>query len=135
MVFKSKAKGSAIERKFMHLLYGKGFQVLRAAGSGTMTLPSFDVIAAKKGKIFIFELKSKNSEYLSVPKTQMEDFSKWAKAAKAEKRSFVVWYVRGKFYLIKKEQFSKSKRFYNFKKRDLDRTLKLESFLSANLSK
>ena len=61
----SKKKGTRVERELFHMLWENGWQPLRAAGSGSTTIPSPDILVGNKGKIFAIECKSikKNAKY------------------------------------------------------------------------
>lgn len=54
----TKAKGSRAERELFHKLWEEGFAVVRAAGSGSTTRPSPDLIASNGKKTFAIECKS-----------------------------------------------------------------------------
>lgn len=58
----TKAKGSRAERELFHLLWEEGFAVVRAAGSGSTTRPSPDLVASNGKKTFAIECKSVKGE-------------------------------------------------------------------------
>tara|TARA_Y100000310_G_scaffold302635_1_gene340137 strand:- start:2765 stop:3154 length:390 start_codon:yes stop_codon:yes gene_type:complete len=53
----SKKKGTRAERELLHLLWNANFATLRTAGSGSITIPSCDLLVGKKGKVFAIECK------------------------------------------------------------------------------
>ncbi len=122
---KTKAKGSRAERELLHMLAKEGFQVLRAAGSGTFPLPTPDIVAAKKGKLFIFEVKSKKTKTLFITKKQMEELLEWKKESRA--KAFVAWKTRGKFFLIEPKHLKKTKKFFSFS--NLEKAILFKTFL------
>lgn len=61
----SKKKGSRTERELVHLFHKFGWGACRVAGSGSTTLPSPDLVAGKKGKVYAIECKSgKGTRYI-----------------------------------------------------------------------
>ncbi len=63
----SKKKGTRAERELFHLLWKNGWAVIRAAGSGSATKPSPDLLASNRRKSFAIECKSvkKNAVYIN----------------------------------------------------------------------
>lgn len=53
-----KEKGTRAERELLHLFYSKGFACMRAAGSGSITIPSVDLLVSYKGRVLAIECKS-----------------------------------------------------------------------------
>jgi len=74
-------KGANAERELMHLLHDNGFAVVRAAGSGKNQLECPDVIALKANKIFIFECKAVNAEYLYIEKEKIAELEEFVRRA------------------------------------------------------
>lgn len=58
----TKAKGSRAERELFHSLWDEGFAVIRAAGSGSTTKPSPDLLAGNGKKTLAIECKSLKAE-------------------------------------------------------------------------
>lgn len=54
----SKVKGSRAERELQHMLFEHGWMPLRAAGSGSTTLPAVDLVAGNGKNILAIECKS-----------------------------------------------------------------------------
>jgi len=84
-------KGANAERELIKVLFGKGFAVLRVAGSGVSPLPSPDVVAIKSGRILAFECKAWRGDYLAIPVVTMNDEVNWARVAGAE--FFIAWKI------------------------------------------
>lgn len=78
----SYAKGYAAERELVHTLAGLGYMTIRAPRSGRIDLPSPDVIAAKDGKLIVFEVKFRASAF-TIPKEQLEELTAWKEKAGA----------------------------------------------------
>ncbi len=97
-------KGANAERELIKVLDGRGFAVLRVAGSGVNPIPSPDVVALKGGKIFAVECKARKGDYLAIPIKNMVDEINWSRVAGAE--FFVGWKVPHKgWFFLKPEQF------------------------------
>lgn len=95
---KSYRKGYAAENELVHMLYDKGFAVLRAPRSGRVSIPSPDIVALKSSRVLIIECKSHKGGF-AVPKEQMEQLREW------ERRSgglaYIAWKVayKGWFFI------------------------------------
>lgn len=72
----SKIKGCRTERELLHLFWDAGFVCSRMAGSGSIPLPSPDLIAGKDGRILVIECKSgKSQRYLTKKEVdELRDF-------------------------------------------------------------
>jgi Holliday junction resolvase len=78
----SYAKGYSAERELVHTLSKLGFMTIRAPRSGRIGLPSPDVIAAKDGKLIVFEVKFRESAFTVRPE-QLQELVEWRDKAKA----------------------------------------------------
>ena len=106
---KTYRKGATAERKLSQLLKNHGYYVLRAAKSGSH---GPDLIALKQGSCYAIEVKAINSEYLSIRKQQMEELiSLFENGIEV----FVAWKVKSTYYLIRPEEFNKTKNSYTIK--------------------
>ena len=75
----SKIKGTRAERELLHLLFENGWMPLRAAGSGSTTLPAVDLVAGNGKNILAIECKSisKDKHYFDDEEIeQIKTFSK-----------------------------------------------------------
>ncbi len=75
----SKVKGSRAERELLHMLFEHGWMPLRAAGSGSTTLPAVDLVAGNGKNVIAIECKSisGNKHYFDDEEIeQIEVFSK-----------------------------------------------------------
>lgn len=74
----SKKKGTRAERELFHLLWKNGWAVIRAAGSGSATKPSPDLLASNRRKSFAIECKclKKNAVYINAQDiTKLNEFA------------------------------------------------------------
>ncbi|MCE4606055.1 MAG: Holliday junction resolvase [Desulfurococcales archaeon] len=78
----SRQKGFYYERSLARKLWSKGFAVIRGPGSGggSKDIVQPDLVAVKKGKIFIFEIKvrwKRNAIYIDKEKVdRLKEFAK-----------------------------------------------------------
>lgn len=91
-------KGADAERELIHILYSKGFAVVRTAGSGKTTLPAPDLIALSNEKKIAFECKAWKGNYLNIAIAQIEELKKWGGMAGAE--LYIAWKVPRKGWLF-----------------------------------
>ena len=75
-------KGYAAERELTHTLAKMGYMAIRAPRSGRINLPSPDVIAAKDGRLIVFEVKFRESAFTVRPE-QLQELVEWRDKAKA----------------------------------------------------
>src|SRR3989344_7992160 len=76
MMVRTYRKGYTAEIELVHTLSGLGYMVIRAPRSGSISLASPDVIAAKHGKLIVFECKFRKSAF-TVPAEQMAELREW----------------------------------------------------------
>lgn len=93
----TKSKGSRAERELLHMLFNHGFSVVRSAGSGSIPLPSADIIAANGKKCFAIECKSVGKERKDIPKFRIDELKTFserfgATAILAIKFDYKGWY-------------------------------------------
>ncbi|MEW6294697.1 MAG: Holliday junction resolvase Hjc [Candidatus Diapherotrites archaeon] len=119
------AKGANAERELIHILFEKGFSVVRAAGSAATALPCPDIIALNKEKRLAFECKAWSSTHLSIPSEQMKELISWGERAGTE--TYVAWKIPNKGWLFLKPQaFNKTpKHFIISKKKAFTKSLEL----------
>lgn len=104
-------KGANAERELIHFLYAQGFAVVRAAGSGTISLPAPDVIALRRDKQLAFECKSWSAKYLNIPIENMNELFFWRNASGID--VFVAWKIpRMGWRFLKPENFKKNPKGY-----------------------
>jgi len=95
-------KGAAAERELLNDLYGKGFAVIRAAGSGVNALGP-DIVVLKGDKAIAFECKSGYEGGLSIQEIQYQKIVEW------QERStfpiYVAWRINreGWFFILPSE--------------------------------
>ncbi|MDP4012794.1 MAG: Holliday junction resolvase Hjc [Candidatus Nanoarchaeia archaeon] len=54
----SKIKGTRAERELLHMFFDNGWMPLRAAGSGSTTIPAVDILTGNGKKVLAIECKS-----------------------------------------------------------------------------
>ena len=122
-------KGANAERELIRMLWGDGFVVVRAAGSGVTQLPSPDIVAARKGRIIGFESKAWNSKHLSLSREQFESSRDWCRTAGGE---FVIaWKIPKKGWLfLQPSHFARTEKNYTISlKKALRKSVNLERLL------
>ncbi len=75
-----KNKGTAAERELIAMLWSKGWAAMRAAGSGSTSFPSPDILAGNKVRRVAIEAKtiSANTKYFSSEEIrQLKNFSEY----------------------------------------------------------
>ncbi len=80
----SKEKGTRAERELLHLFWEQGWASSRMAGSGSIPLPSPDIIAGTKDRVLAIECKSikKGGKYFY--KEEIEQLKEFADRFGAE---------------------------------------------------
>ena len=80
----TKSKGSKAERELIHLFWANGFAAMRAAGSGSTTFPSPDIIVGNRARKFAIECKSTASKKQYLEREQIEELKKYCEIFGAE---------------------------------------------------
>jgi Holliday junction resolvase len=73
-----KSRGASAERDLVHKFWERGWAAMRAAGSGSTSFPSPDIIAGKGGRRIVIEAKItvENTKYLTSEEVkQLEYFA------------------------------------------------------------
>jgi holliday junction resolvase Hjr len=86
-------KGYSAERELLHKLYGMGYAVIRAPHSGSSSLPSPDIIAAKNGKILVIECKSRKGAF-TIHNDQLNELKEWEMRGGA--KAYIGWKIARK---------------------------------------
>ncbi len=79
-----KRKGTNAERELMHKLWNQGFAVVRAAGSGSTTLPNPDLFASFEGKNYAIECKCTKNKFIRIRREQLENLKIFSRRAGAK---------------------------------------------------
>ncbi|MEM7816302.1 MAG: Holliday junction resolvase Hjc [Candidatus Aenigmatarchaeota archaeon] len=90
MSYSKYMKGYLGERELLYKLYDKGYVVLRSPRSGRIGLPTPDIVAIKKSKVYAIECKSRNIAFV-VPKEQLNQLKEWVEKAGA--RAYIAWKI------------------------------------------
>lgn len=95
---KSYQKGYRGENELVHMLSKIGFMSIRAPRSGRINLPSPDIIAAKRGKLYAIECKSRKGGFTVSPE-QLTELRQWEEVGGAE--VLIAWKVsyKGWFFI------------------------------------
>lgn len=102
-------KGARSERELLSILEGKGYSVMRAAGSGVSST-SPDIIAIKNGKGLAFECKAWQSN-ISIEKDKIAMLKQWKQNTNMQ--TMIAWRMNGKGWIfIELEQLSEASRNY-----------------------
>ena len=110
-------KGANAERELIHMLFEKGFSVVRTAGSGKTPLPAPDMVALKPEKQFAFECKAWSAANLALPIAQMDELVQWSKRAGVQ--PFVAWKVPRKgWFFLRPRQLHKTSKFWLISRKD-----------------
>ncbi len=124
-------KGARSERELLNVFYGKGYSVIRSAGSGVNALGP-DIIALKDREAFCIECKAWDKGSLSLDYDQFEKLLEWEKNTSFP--TFVAWRMSGEgWYFIKLEEFKKCEKSYTVtmrKTKEIGR--RLEAILGVN---
>jgi len=110
----AKRKGSNAERELAHMFHDKGWSAMRAAGSGSTTLPSPDIIAGNVKRHLAIECKSIKNDSQYFPEEEIEQLKTFANRFGAEpwigiRFDFLKWFFvhlddvkkgKGKLYVI-----------------------------------
>jgi Holliday junction resolvase len=76
MAFGTYAKGARTERELISMFLGRGYSVIRAAGSGVNSL-SPDLLVFKGGAQYAFECKAWESGSLGIERGKFEGLLEW----------------------------------------------------------
>lgn len=95
-------KGAAAERELLNDLYGKGYNVIRAAGSGVNALGP-DLVVLKGDKAIAFECKSGYAGGLSIQEIQYQKMVEWQ--TRSSFPIYVAWRINreGWFFILPSE--------------------------------
>lgn len=80
----TKAKGSNAERELIHLFWNNGYASMRAAGSGSTSFPSPDIIVGNQLRKFAIECKATASNKQYLERNQIADLRKFCDIFGAE---------------------------------------------------
>ena len=92
-------KGARSERELLNIMYGKGYSVMRSAGSGVNSL-SPDIIGFKDSRGIALECKAWESSSLSLESDKIEELKRWE--ANSGMETFIAWRMNGRgWFFIK----------------------------------
>ncbi|MCX6798540.1 MAG: Holliday junction resolvase Hjc [Candidatus Diapherotrites archaeon] len=110
-------KGANAERELVHILFDRGFSVIRTAGSGKTALPAPDMSAMRPGKHIAFECKAWGAGNLAIPIASMLEFVGWCDRAGVD--AIVGWKVpRQGWLFLTPQDFHRTAKFFLISKKE-----------------
>ena len=88
-MIKKYRKGYRGEIELVHILSEKGWLVIRSPRSGRISLPSPDIIALKKGRVVVFEVKMRREAFV-MDQGQINQLARWKKEGAD---AYVAWKI------------------------------------------
>jgi len=79
-----KRKGTRAERELFHLFWKNNWAAIRSAGSGSTPLPSPDILAGNKNKLYAIECKSLKGKSKHFPKEEINQLIKFSDLLNAQ---------------------------------------------------
>jgi Holliday junction resolvase len=79
-----KSKGSNAERELLHMFWSAGWASMRAAGSGSTSHPSPDIIASNRARTVAVECKSSKFTFVYLYKEEVEALDEFCRIYGAE---------------------------------------------------
>ena len=105
-----KRKGTRAERELLHMFYNTNTWIAsRMAGSGSIPLPSPDILAGYKNKTLAIECKSLKNHYYHFSKKEIDELNEFAKRFGATAWLGIRFDNLG-WHFIKPEQLKESKK-------------------------
>lgn len=104
-------KGYKAEWELFHILWDKGFAVVRVAGSGSSGMPACDLIAGNKKKKFAIEVKVSKNHKKYVSKSQIKELCLFAENFGLVPLVIIKFYRKG-WYFYRIKDLEKSLSFY-----------------------
>ncbi len=80
----SKNKGSTAERELLHKFHGVGWGVMRAAGSGSTSVPCVDLLTSNSKRTLAIECKSSSFEKFYIDLEDIEQLREFSQKFGAE---------------------------------------------------
>ena len=80
----SKQKGTRAERELFHLFWKNNFAAIRAAGSGSTTMPAPDILAGNKNRLLAIECKSIKNNRHYFPKKEINELVEFSNIINAK---------------------------------------------------
>lgn len=123
---RARKRGFNKEREFSRRLWNMGFATVRAPASGSKArlVVQPDVVAAKGGRIFCFEVKTRRRGPFYIGEEQVRKLCEWAKRAGA--KPFIAIYTKRRWFLVPLEAIEKIEEGYRIGKEQLEGALDLK---------
>ena len=120
-------KGARAERELIKQFSEKGFEVIRAAGSGGNSL-SPDILVFRKGKQYAFECKAWDTTSLSLKSLQIDNLKRWEETTGIT--TMVAWRVsRRGWRFIPLHLLNKTEKGYSVSWKTAENTMLFENLI------
>lgn len=110
----SKKKGSNAEREIVQKFWEHDWACIRAAGSGSTTFPSPDLLASNSKRIIALECKATKSNVIYIPKEEILQLDRFALTFGAESWLGIKFNRKGWFF-IQPEKLPQTTKNYQIK--------------------
>jgi holliday junction resolvase Hjr len=107
-----KSKGINAERDLLHMFWEKGWAALRAPASGSMRLPSPDLIASNKVRVVAIECKTSKAKSKYFQPEDLDDLKAFSSVFGAEPW-VAVKFNNEKWYFINPEDLNKTEKGFS----------------------
>ncbi len=94
------SKGARSERELLAILHGKGYSVIRSAGSGVSSTSPPDLIAIRAGRGIAFECKAWESTSIAIDPEKYLALLNWQENTKMD--TFIGWRMNGEGWFFMK---------------------------------
>ncbi|HRT03899.1 MAG TPA: Holliday junction resolvase Hjc, partial [Candidatus Diapherotrites archaeon] len=103
---------------------------VRVAGSGSISIPTPDILAIKHKKGCAIECKTKSGEYLNIKESQIQELNIFEK--RTGFKSYIAWRLeKDNWYFITPEKINKTKKAYSIKREEIkEKGMTFDKFIS-----
>ncbi|MBR9707295.1 MAG: Holliday junction resolvase [Candidatus Diapherotrites archaeon] len=127
---RNKQRGSTAERELQRMFYNEGYAVIRAAGSGSSTMPCPDIFVLKGDKRYAIECKYVQANNLALAKEQIDKLVEFS--AKSYSPLIVAWKIPLKgWQFLNISDLNKTPKFYTINQTDaIAKSITFETLIS-----
>ena len=108
----NKDKGTRAERELFHKFWDAGYGVVRVAGSGSVPLPSCDLLVSSKGRLFVLECKHTQKSIKYFSQKEIDDLRTIASRFCAEPFIAIKFHYKG-WYFFSLDKLERRKQNYS----------------------
>ncbi len=113
------SKGARYERELLATFYGRGYSVVRSAGSGVNSL-SPDLVVIKEGKGIAFECKAWASTSVTIDPEKYQSLMQWQDNTKMD--TYIAWRMNGQgWFFIRLSELYKAEKNYTITMKETKR--------------